>query len=112
MKIAHQIEEDMLVHAKSRGHDALIGTVKDIKRGRYIKLHRRDSPDDKRRYIPLEWVSSVTGNTVHLSKDAATVRLEWLDKAAIKDQHKHLNHKKDQHEHQNHKKTESHSSQV
>lgn len=102
MKIAHQIEADMLVHAKSRGHDALIGTVKDIKHGRYIKLHRRDSPDDERRYIPLEWVSSVNGKTVHLSKDAATVRLEWLDKAETKRQVKH----------QNHKKTESPSSQV
>jgi hypothetical protein len=84
--IAEGIHEDMLVHASDNGNDCLIGKVVGIKKHRYIKLGKRASADGERRYIPLEWVASVTAEVVYLNKDARTVRIEWLDKAAIKRQ--------------------------
>ena len=84
--IAKSIHEDMLVHASDNGTDCLIGKVVGIKKHKYIKLGKRASADGERRYIPLEWVASVTGEVVYLNKDARAVRIEWLDKAAIKRQ--------------------------
>jgi hypothetical protein len=84
--IAKGIHEDMLVHANDNGSDCLIGKVVGIKKHKYIKLGKRASADGERRYIPLEWVSSVTAEVVYLNKDARTVRIEWLDKAALKRQ--------------------------
>lgn len=83
-RFAQQIHEDMTVRASGNNAEAHIGTVKGIKRDLYIKLHKRDTPNTQRRYIPLEWVASVRGKTVRLSKLADAVRLEWLDKAATK----------------------------
>jgi hypothetical protein len=80
------IRDDMLVHASDNGSDALIGKVVGIKKHKYIKLGKRASADGERRYIPLEWVASVTADVVYLNKNARTVRIEWLDKAAIKRQ--------------------------
>jgi hypothetical protein len=80
------IHEDMLVHARDDGTDTLIGKVVGIKKHKYIKLGKRASADGERRYIPLEWVASVTAEVVYLNKDARTVRIEWLNKAAIKRQ--------------------------
>jgi hypothetical protein len=84
--IAKGIHEDMLVHASDNSTDTLIGKVVGIKKHKYIKLGKRASSDGERRYIPLEWVSSVTAEVVYLNKDARSVRIEWLDKAAIKRQ--------------------------
>jgi hypothetical protein len=84
--IAEGIHEDMLVHASDNGTDTLIGKVVGIKKHKYIKLGKRASADGERRYIPLEWVASVTAEVVYLKKDARTVRVEWLDKAAVKRQ--------------------------
>ena len=84
--IAKGIHEDMLVHASDNGTDSLIGKVVGIKKHKYIKLGKRASADGERRYIPLEWVASVSAEVVYLNKDARTVRIEWLDKAAIKRQ--------------------------
>jgi hypothetical protein len=84
--IAKGIHEDMLVHASDNGTDTLIGKVVGIKKHKYIKLGKRASADGERRYIPLEWVSLVTAEVVYLNKDARSVRIEWLDKAAIKRQ--------------------------
>ena len=84
IEVAKRIREDMVVHAAGRGANVQVGTVKGIKRGLFIKLHKRDTPDETRRYIPLSWVESVEGETIHLSRDADTVRREWLDKAATK----------------------------
>ena len=42
-----------------------------------IKLTKSDSPDGFHHYIPLTWVSSVEGNTVHLVRDATAVRRVW-----------------------------------
>jgi hypothetical protein len=82
--IEKNIHERMLVHASGKRVGAFIGTVAGLKKRGYIKLHKRDMPDGKRRYIPLEWVASITGEVVQLSLDAATVRREWLDKAMLK----------------------------
>jgi hypothetical protein len=88
--MAKGIHDDMLVHARDNGPDVggdtLIGKVVGIKKRKYIKLCKRDSADGERRYIPLEWVASVTGEVVYLNKDARTVRIEWLDKAAVERQ--------------------------
>ena len=84
--IAKSIRDDMLVHASDNGTDSLIGKVVGIKKHRYIKLGKRATADAKRRYIPLEWVASITAEVVYLNKTARSVRLEWLDKAAIKRQ--------------------------
>jgi hypothetical protein len=84
--IAKDIHDDMLVHASDNGSDALIGKVVGIKKHKYIKLGKRASADGERRYIPLEWVASVTADVVYLNKNARTVRIEWLDKIAIKRQ--------------------------
>ncbi len=84
--IAKSIHDDMLVHASGNGNDCLIGKVVGIKKHKYIKLGKRASADGERRYIPLEWVASVTAEVVYLNKDARAVRIEWLDKAAIKRQ--------------------------
>ena len=73
----------MVVHAKGMGEAAHIGTVTGIRRHVYIKLSKHDTPDGKRRYIPLEWVTAVEGNVVQLSKTAEVVRRKWLDKAAL-----------------------------
>ena len=83
-KTVKKIQQDMTVHAVGRGANARIGTVKSVKRGQFIKLHKRDAPGTTRRYIPLEWVESVKGETVQLSQDANTVRLQWLDKEATR----------------------------
>jgi hypothetical protein len=85
-ELSKDIHEDMLVHASDNGTDTLIGKVVGIKKHKYIKLGKRASADGERRYIPLEWVASVTADVVYLKKDARTVRVEWLDKAAIKRQ--------------------------
>ena len=45
-----------------------------------IKLTKSDSPDGFHHYIPLTWVSSVEGNTVHLVRDATAVRRVWQSK--------------------------------
>ena len=79
--IAKSIHDDMLVHASDNGNDSLIGKVVGIKKHRYIKLGKRASADGERRYIPLEWVASITAEVVYLNKSARSVRLEWLDKA-------------------------------
>jgi hypothetical protein len=84
--IAKDIHEDMLVHASDNGSNALIGKVVGIKKHKYIKLGKRASANGERRYIPLEWVASVTAEVVYLNKNARTVRIEWLDKAALKRQ--------------------------
>jgi hypothetical protein len=82
--IEKNIHADMVVHASGKGVDAFIGTVAGLKKHGYIKLRKRDMPDGKRRYIPLEWVTSITGEVVQLSLNASTVRREWLDKAMLK----------------------------
>jgi hypothetical protein len=76
-----EIREHMMVHAQGAGSmDGVagehIGTVDHVD-GEQIKLTKSDSPDGFHHYIPLEWVSRVEGNTVHLSRDAAAVRREW-----------------------------------
>jgi len=75
------IREHMMVHAKGPGSmggakGEHIGTVDRVE-GDRIKLTRDDSPDGRHHFVPLEWVESVEGNTVHLSRDAETVRREW-----------------------------------
>ena len=77
------IREDMMVHALGVGSmngvaGEHIGTVDAIE-GDRIKLTKNDSPDGMHHYIPLAWVKSVEGNTVHLSKDSSAVKLEWQD---------------------------------
>lgn len=77
------IREDMMVHALSAGHmngviGEHIGTV-DAVEGERIKLTKNDSPDGLQHYIPLAWVKSVEGNTIHLSKDSSAVIGEWQD---------------------------------
>jgi hypothetical protein len=88
VEIMHGIETNihskMVVHASGKGSGAFIGTVAGMQKNGFIKLRKRDMPDGKRRYIPLEWVVSITGDSVHLSLDAVTVRREWLDKAMLK----------------------------
>ena len=83
-KMAKSIHKDMLIHASGDGTRIHIGTVLGIKKDNFIKLRKRDMPDGKRRYIPLEWVKSVDGDTVRLNKNAETVRHEWLTKSDFK----------------------------
>jgi hypothetical protein len=83
-EVIERIRNDMLVQAKGKGSKSHIGTVVGLKKHLYIKLSKRDTPDGKRRYIPLEWVETVEDNTVRLSKSAETVRSEWLNKSAIR----------------------------
>jgi hypothetical protein len=85
-KIAKSIHKDMLIHASGDGTRIHIGTVLGIKKDNFIKLRKRDMPDGKRRYIPLEWVKSIDGDTVRLNKNAETVRHEWLTKSDFKHQ--------------------------
>ncbi len=77
------IREHMMVHAMGAGSmngvvGEHIGTVDHVE-GDRIKLTKNDSPDGQHHYIPLAWVKSVDGNTVHLSKDSSTVIGEWQD---------------------------------
>jgi hypothetical protein len=85
-KIAKNIHKDRLIHASGDGSKIHIATVFGIKKDNFIKLRKRDMPDGKRRYIPLEWVKEVDGNTVRLNKNAETVRQKWLSKADFKHQ--------------------------
>jgi bacterioferritin (cytochrome b1) len=85
-KMAKSIHKDMLIHASGDGSRIHIGTVVGVKKDHFIKLRKRDMPDGKRRYIPLEWVKSIDGDTVRLSKNAETVRHEWLTKNDLKQQ--------------------------
>ena len=85
-KIAKDIHKDMLIHASGDGSRIHIGTVVGVKKDNFIKLRKRDMPDGKRRYIPLEWVKSIDGNTVRLSKNAETVHQQWLSKNDFKQQ--------------------------
>jgi hypothetical protein len=75
------IREHMMVHAKGEGSmngvsGEHIGTVDHVE-GDMIKLTKNDSKDGMHHYIPLSWVASVDGNTVHLSKDAESVMRDW-----------------------------------
>jgi hypothetical protein len=83
-KMAKGIHKDMLIHASGDGSRIHIGTVVGVKKDNFIKLRKRDMPDGKRRYIPLEWVKKVDGNTVSLNKSAEIVRHEWLTKSDFK----------------------------
>jgi bacterioferritin (cytochrome b1) len=85
-KMAKSIHKDMLIHASGDGTKIHIGTVVSIKKNNFIKLRKRDMPDGKRRYIPLEWVKKIDGNTVSLNKSAEMVRHEWLTKSDFKQQ--------------------------
>ena len=76
-----EIRQHMMVHALGAGSmngvaGDHIGTVDSVE-GDRIKLTKNDSPDGQHHYIPLAWVKSVEGNTVHLSKDSAAVMGEW-----------------------------------
>ena len=76
-----EIREHMMVHAMGTGSmngvaGEHIGTVDHVE-GDRIKLTKNDSPDGLHHYIPLSWVKSVEGNTVHLSKDSSAVISEW-----------------------------------
>jgi bacterioferritin (cytochrome b1) len=88
-KMAKSIHKDMLIHASGDGTKIHIGTVVGIKKDNFIKLRKRDMPDGKRRYIPLEWVKKIDGNTVNLNKSAEMVRHEWLTKSDFKQQSAH-----------------------
>lgn len=79
-----RIHTNMFVESCIKTSKTRIGTVAGLKNDAYIKLRKRDIPDGKRRFIPLEWVLSVEGDTVLLSKKAETVRRSWLTKAAVK----------------------------
>ena len=75
------VREHMMVHAK--GGPSMngvpgqhIGTVDHVE-GDMIKLTKNDSQDGLHHYIPLSWVETVDGNTVHLSKDAESVMRDW-----------------------------------
>ncbi len=75
------IQEHMMVHAKGEGSmngvaGEHVGTVDKVE-GDQIKLTKNDSPDGFHHFIPLAWVESVDGNTVHLSKSGDEVRREW-----------------------------------
>jgi hypothetical protein len=94
MRIAKDIHNDMVVHARGEGVEYPIGRVEGIKRGRYIKL-RRDALNQARDYIPLEWVESVSGNIVRLSKNLAATRQLWLSEDQTR-QHKKHNELKDE----------------
>jgi hypothetical protein len=78
-KMAKGIHKDMLIHASGDGSRIHIGTVVGVKKDHFIKLSKRDMPDGKRRYIPLEWVKKIDENTVSLNKSAETVRLTKND---------------------------------
>ena len=49
-----------------------LGKVDSVERER-IKLTRRDSADGNHHHVPMDWVSRVDGNTVHLNRDAAAL---------------------------------------
>ena len=75
------IREHMMVHAKSSGsmmgsRGEHVGTVDKLE-GDMIKLTKNDSPDGNHHFIPLDWVESVEGDTVHLRVDADAVRTGW-----------------------------------
>jgi hypothetical protein len=83
MNELESIRPDMVVHARGKGTKTEIGTVAGLKQRRFISLNGRDTPDGKRRYIPISWVETVEGNTVRLDRSSGTVRRNWLDKAAL-----------------------------
>lgn len=83
MNPSQSVREHMMVHAQGPGSmmgssGQHIGTVDRVE-GDRIKLTKNDSPDGQHHYIPLAWVTSVEGNTVHLSKDAESAMREWTN---------------------------------
>ncbi len=90
--MSDRIHANMYIESCIKTAKTFVGTVAGIKNDLFIKLRKRDTPDGKRRFIPLEWVLSVEGDTVLLSKKAETVRRRWLTKAAVK-KHLHKIHK-------------------
>jgi hypothetical protein len=79
------IREHMMVHTKGPGEmngvrGQHIGTVDHVQDG-MIKLTKKDAPDGKHHLIPLEWVESVEGDTVHLSKKFEDVMQGWETQA-------------------------------
>jgi hypothetical protein len=85
-KMAKSIHKDMPIHASGDGTKTHVGTVVGIKKDNFIKLRKREMPDGKCRYIPLEWVKSVDGNTVRPSQNVETVHQRWLTKSDFKQQ--------------------------
>jgi hypothetical protein len=79
------IREHMMVHTNGAGEmngvrGQHIGTVDHVENG-MIKLTKKDAPDGKHHLIPLEWVESVEGDTVHLSKKFEDVMQGWETQA-------------------------------
>jgi hypothetical protein len=77
----NQIREHMMVHSNDdaemngvRGHH--VGTVDHVDDG-MIKLTKNDSKDGLHHMIPLSWVESVEGGTIHLSKGIDEIMSDW-----------------------------------
>ena len=69
-----QIMEHMEVVGSDVEH---VGTVDHMEGSDRIKLTKDDSSDGKHHMIPLDWVDSIDGDSVVLSKPAAEAMRSW-----------------------------------
>ena len=76
---AEQIREHATVVGSDGGH---VGTVDHVGKGE-IKLTRKDADaGGLHHYVPLDFVQSVEGDQVRLSKPADEVKREWSTSGA------------------------------
>lgn len=72
---ASQIREHIEVVGSDGAH---VGTVDHMEGGDRIKLTKKDSnAHGHHHYIPLDWVESVEGDKVRLSKTAGEAEAHW-----------------------------------
>jgi hypothetical protein len=70
-----EIRNDMDVVGSDGQH---VGSVDHMEGGTRIKLRKSDpAAQGQHHYIPVEWVQSVEGRTVRLSKSSEEARREW-----------------------------------
>ncbi len=69
--LTSQIKKNLFVEARStRGelYGTHVGTVDHLDGDKYIKLTRKDSPDHRHHWIPVDWVERIEDETVFLNR--------------------------------------------
>lgn len=91
MKGKSQVTAGLMVHAKGDGGMESppgnhVGRVDHLDGDKFIKLTKDDSPTGQHRWVPIEWVEKVDGNSVYLNKTEQEFRSQVLKSAPLNQQ--------------------------
>jgi hypothetical protein len=75
------IHPDLMVYARGErgGLGPFVGTVDHLEGEHFIKLKKRDSPDYRHHWIPLEWVDRVDEEVLYLNRTGREVHQGLID---------------------------------